>query len=163
MLADLGEKAAKELFAGWVNNLAQAPFAGDRPIITAVANGECTFGIVNSYYVGEALQKTPNLPVQMKLLTDSAGGAHTNGSLIAIAAQSQQAELAQAFINTAFEDSHLLRNGAAHFDYPAKLSLPAPSYLPKAWHHPKLSPIKWNTIMRNLPNVRALFESANYR
>jgi len=158
----MGFQSAVQMFSGWVSNLAKPPLTSDRAIISAVANGECDLGIINSYYLALALAEQPNLELGYKTLSDKTGGTHTNGSVIGIASTSKNPVLAETFIEISFRDEHQFHNSAAHFDYPAKLSV-IPTYLPKTWHNPKLSNIHWSTVMENLQYVPELFESAEYQ
>lgn len=162
LITDLGLSQAIHVVTGWVNNFAANPFTNDRSIIAAVANGQCEFGVVNSYYLGAELANNPRLPVAIKFLTDSTGGVHTNGSAVMLLKHAKNPELAETFIEILFDDSVQLYNSQSHFDYPAKLSI-VPNYLPRAWHTPALSNTPWSTIMENLKDVPSLFESADYR
>lgn len=162
MIASYGHPAAVDLFRGVTRNLAKEPINGDRNIIQAVANGDCQFGIINSYYLGAELASNPRLSVGFKFLVDSTGGAHTNGSAVAVSKSSLQPQLAQVFIDSLFNNQALMSNAYAHYDYPAKLSLTA-DYLPASWRAPKLSSITWNQMIRNLTHVPELFKSANYK
>lgn len=161
LIESLGYNKAVGVLSGWAQNLAKTPFAGDRPIIAAVANGECDLGIINNYYLGAALASQPNLEVGYKVLLDSTGGAHTNGTVIGISFNSNAVSDAQMFIDIAFEDENQFNNASLHFDYPGKLSV-IPTYLPKSWQDPKLSLIPWSQVMENLQYVPDLFYSAGY-
>lgn len=162
MIEAYGKAKAVDLFSGIRNNLAKEPLNGDRAIIQAVANGECQFGLINSYYLGAEFMANPRLAVGFKFLNDSTGGSHTNGSAAAIAKSSTQPQLAQLFIEALLNDRALIQNAQTHLDYPAKLSLSA-DYLPITWRQPNLSSISWNQMIRNLIYVPELFRSANYK
>lgn len=162
LLVSTGFDKALNTMKGWVSNFAKAPFTGDRSIIAAVANGECAFGIVNNYYVGAELSSNPNLSVGYKAFVDDTGGSHTNGSAAGIVAGAQNPKQAQEFISHLFSDKAQFSNAASHFDYPAKIGV-APTYLPRAWQNPKLSPVSWSKLMDSMNDLPKLFESAGYQ
>ncbi|AWX13200.1 iron ABC transporter substrate-binding protein [Mergibacter septicus] len=55
MIAEKGERKAKEFLVGLKNNLAKKPQGGDRDQIKAISEGVCDYSLGNSYYYGKML------------------------------------------------------------------------------------------------------------
>lgn len=78
MISAQGEAATETFVRGWVANLAAPPFANDNQVIEAIAAGQCDVGLVNTYYLGRMLQRTPSLPVKIHWATQRGDGTHMN-------------------------------------------------------------------------------------
>ncbi|WP_373095372.1 extracellular solute-binding protein [Zhongshania sp.] len=63
LIVALGQAKAEQVVAGWVENLAVAPFASDNKVIEAIDAGQCDVGLVNTYYLARMLADNPKLPV----------------------------------------------------------------------------------------------------
>lgn len=146
LIADYGPEEARSILEGWVANLAGPVYPNDTAILNAIANGECTFGITNSYYLGALLSQQPNLPLKIKFLNMKSGGVHMNGTGAGVAASSQQKEKAQAFIEfmVSNDDVQLFLTGS-HFDYPVKTGL-APNTLVKDFGPYVPTQTNWSAI-----------------
>ena len=62
LIAEHGSEKAENIVAGWVANLAAAPFSNDTKALQAVAAGLGNATIVNTYYFGRLMKKSPELP-----------------------------------------------------------------------------------------------------
>jgi iron(III) transport system substrate-binding protein len=84
MIAEHGEPKAESIVKGWVSNLATAPFPDDTKAMEAVANRQCDVTVVNTYYFGRLMEKTPNLPLAIfwpnQNLSGKDAGVHVNVS-----------------------------------------------------------------------------------
>ncbi len=100
MLATLGEERTQEVIEGWVANLAAPPFANDTAVIEAIDAGRCAVGIVNTYYLGRALNDNPELSVAPFWPDQGEGqrGVHVNVSGAGVTANADNPEGAKAFI-----------------------------------------------------------------
>lgn len=82
MITEHGEPKTETIVKGWVSNLATAPFADDTKAMEAVANGQCDVTIVNTYYFGRLLEKSPHLPLAIywpnQQLSSKNAGVHVN-------------------------------------------------------------------------------------
>ncbi len=80
LIYELGEQRTKEVVRGWVNNAVDI-FSNDTAVLKAVASGQCHIGIVNTYYFGRLMKKSPELPLKLfwPNQTDSYG-VHVNVS-----------------------------------------------------------------------------------
>jgi len=84
MITEHGEPKAEAIVKGWVSNLATAPFPDDTKAMEAVANRQCDVTVVNTYYFGRLMEKTPNLPLAIfwpnQNLSGKDAGVHVNVS-----------------------------------------------------------------------------------
>lgn len=82
MIANDGAKQAKQTVSGWVNNLAQAPFANDTELLKAIGDGRCAVGIANTYYYGRLMKDAANakLPIGIFWANQQDKGVHVNVS-----------------------------------------------------------------------------------
>ena len=75
-----GEDKASEIISGWVNNLAAVPNAKDSHVMDAIIAGQCDVGLVNTYYFGRLIEKTPDAPVRLFWANQETTGVHVNVS-----------------------------------------------------------------------------------
>ncbi len=82
MIYEHGEAKTEDIVRGWVANLATAPFPDDTRAMQAVAAGQCDVTVVNTYYFGRLMEKTPGLPLAIfwpnQNLNNKAAGVHVN-------------------------------------------------------------------------------------
>ena len=98
LLAIHGEKKTEQIVKGWVANLATPVFSSDTKVIEAINAGQCSVGIVNSYYLGRLQRKHPNYPVKIFWANQKSSGVHVNISGIGIVNNSSNFKLAQKFV-----------------------------------------------------------------
>ena len=75
-----GEEKASEVINGWVNNLAAVPNAKDSHVMDAIIAGQCDVGLVNTYYFGRLIEKTPDAPIKLFWANQETTGVHVNVS-----------------------------------------------------------------------------------
>ena len=75
-----GEEKASEVISGWVNNLAAVPNAKDSHVMCAIIAGQCDVGLVNTYYYGRLIEKTPDAPIKLFWANQETTGVHVNVS-----------------------------------------------------------------------------------
>ena len=75
-----GEEKASQVISGWVNNLAAVPNAKDSHVMNAIIAGQCDVGLVNTYYYGQLIEKTPDAPVKLFWANQETTGVHVNVS-----------------------------------------------------------------------------------
>jgi iron(III) transport system substrate-binding protein len=75
-----GNEKASEIISGWVNNLAAVPNAKDSHVMDAILAGQCDVGLVNTYYFGRLIEKTPNAPLKLFWANQDTTGVHVNVS-----------------------------------------------------------------------------------
>lgn len=129
MIAAQGLEQTEQIVAGWVANLARAPFANDTAVMDAVALGQCDVGIVNTYYYGRLMSEKPNLPLALfwpnQQGQDAAGrGVHINVSGAGVTKASNNKAQAQQLIEwlTTAEAQTILMN--LNQEYPVNSTVP---------------------------------------
>ena len=75
-----GEEKASQVISGWVDNLAAVPNAKDSHVMNAIIAGQCDVGLVNTYYYGQLIEKTPDAPVKLFWANQETTGVHVNVS-----------------------------------------------------------------------------------
>ncbi len=84
MIYEHGEEKTEQIVRGWVGNLATEPFPDDTKAMEAVAAGLCDVTLVNTYYFGRLMEKSPNLPLALfwpnQTQKDKTAGVHVNVS-----------------------------------------------------------------------------------
>lgn len=110
MIDALGAEGAQDWAAGVVNNLARAPQGGDRDQLRALAAGECSVAVSNTYYWG-ALAASENPAdtavaeaVSFFYPNQSNRGAHVNISGVGVAANAPNPENAVRFMEYLVSD-----------------------------------------------------------
>lgn len=161
LIVNHGAAKAKEIVAGWVENLAVDPFPNDTKMLEAVANGICDVAIANTYYLARMIAQNPKLPVKAYFSNQNSTGAHINGSGIGVAATSKQAALASQFIEILLQDDVQLSLTGAHFEYPAKINL-LPSTLIREWGGFKADSANWSVIGAEAEAARQLIREVEY-
>lgn len=80
LISELGESKAKAVVKGWVKNTVEI-FPNDTAVLKAVAAGQCDVGIVNTYYFGRLIKKSPKLSLKLFWPNqDNSYGVHVNVS-----------------------------------------------------------------------------------
>lgn len=82
MIYEHGEGKTEDFVEGWVRNLAAPPFPDDTKAMEAVAAGQCDVTLVNTYYFGRLMEKSPSLPLAIfwpnQNLKSKDAGVHVN-------------------------------------------------------------------------------------
>ena len=78
MIAEYGKERTEQIVRGWVANLATDPLSNDTKAMEFVAAGKCDVTIVNSYYFGRLIEKTPNSPLAIFWPNQDGSGVHVN-------------------------------------------------------------------------------------
>lgn len=157
----MGYDKAKEVVQGFVNNLAVDPAVNDNAVIEAIAMGQCSVGLVNSYYLAGYYASNPNFPVKIAFLNQGTTGTHVNGSGIGITATSKKAAMAEQFIGLLLEEKYQLQLSSAHLDFPARKGL-APASLVKEWGTFKTDAANWTQLGARAEEARRLFSEVGY-
>lgn len=82
LLAQHGTEKTESIVKGWVNNLATDVFTSDARLLEAIAAGQCSVGIANTYYYGRLINKDPEFKNKVSLFWanqgEGQGGVHVN-------------------------------------------------------------------------------------
>jgi len=124
VIANQGEKAAKEWAAGVVNNMARQPKGNDRDQVKAVRAGEGDFAIVNTYYLGKLLNSADSTEVaagqavSVFFPNQDGRGAHINISGIGLAKYAPNQENAIKFMEYLVSKPVQEEFAQANYEYP---------------------------------------------
>lgn len=158
-----GYSEAKTILTGWLNNMVDPAvfYPNDTSIIADIASGKCALGITNSYYLGQELQKNPNLPVSIKFLDQNNGGVHTNGTGAGISVTSEQAPSAQQFIELMLSESMQKYLTEQQQDFPANKNVSFPSAA-KSWNGFKVNSENWSATAKSGEKAIQIFDEIGY-
>lgn len=79
LIAAHGEENAEQLVKSWVANLALPPFSNDTKVMEAILADQCDIGIVNTYYYGRLMKKTPGAALGIFWPNQQGAGAAGRG------------------------------------------------------------------------------------
>ena len=147
MITEYGEDKTEDMVRGWVDNLATSPFPDDTKAMEAVAAGQCDVTLVNTYYFGRLMEKTPTLPLGIfwpnQNLKNKASGVHVNVSGAGVTRYAKNPAGAQKLIEWLSSDKAQNLFADVNLEYPV---------------NPKIAPDKtvaaWGGFKQNLINVK---------
>jgi iron(III) transport system substrate-binding protein len=123
MIAEHGEPKTEAIVKGWVSNLATAPFPDDTKAMEAVANRQCEVTVVNTYYFGRLMEKTPSLPLAIFWPNQNQGskdaGVHVNVSGAGVTRHAKNPAGAQKLIEWLSSDKAQNLFADNNLEYPA--------------------------------------------
>jgi iron(III) transport system substrate-binding protein len=113
-----GEKKTETVLKGWVRNLAAPVFSSDTLVLEAIAAGQCSVGITNTYYYARLLKDKPDLNAKLFWADQSGRGTHVNIMGGGVLKSSSKKDLATQFLVWAsrLEGQKLL--SAMNFEFP---------------------------------------------
>ena len=132
MIAQKGEEEAEAIVKGWVSNLATAPFSNDTRTMKAIAAGQCDVGIVNTYYYGRLMKKTPDIKLALFWPNQNDRGVHVNISGAGVTKNARNREQAIKLIEwlSGAEAQNIF--ASLNMEYPANPAI-ASDPVVKAW------------------------------
>lgn len=138
-LINNGEEKTKEWLAGIVANLARPPQGGDSVQIKALAAGEGSLAVGNSYYYGKLVfgdsklrNELVNEKVAIILPNQDNTGAHVNIRGGGVTKYAKNKENAIKLLEFLVSDEAQLFFANVNFEYPVKADIPLPAGV-KAW------------------------------
>src|SRR5690606_27813609 len=82
LLEQHGKERTDAIVQGWVNNLATDVFTSDARLLEAMAAGQCSVGIANTYYYGRLINRNADFKDKVTLFwanqSEGQGGVHVN-------------------------------------------------------------------------------------
>ncbi len=142
-LAEYGEEKAKEIVSGWVKNLATLPFSSDTKVLEAIAAGQGDVGIVNTYYYGRLMKKTPNLPLKLYWPNQGKNGVHVNISGAGVTRHAKHGKEAVKLLEWLSSEKAQNLFADSNMEYPAN---------PDVEPHPIV--LSWGKFKQNLINLQ---------
>ena len=162
LIENLGEEKSLNVVKGWVKNLAQPVFSSDTDVIKAVAAGNCSIGVVNSYYFGRYLakQKTPP-PVAIFWPNQKTQGVHVNISGAGVVKYSKNQAEALKFLEWLSQSDAQKTLAEMNHEFPANPKIPS-SDLVRSWGEFKQDSTNVHHAGRNQVRAIKLMDSAGY-
>ncbi|MEY4642172.1 MAG: hypothetical protein RLZZ227_2166 [Pseudomonadota bacterium] len=158
----LGDAEAEKVVRGWVANLAAPVFSSDLLIIDAIAAGQCDVGIINTYYLGQAQQQTPEVPVALFWANQQGAGVHVNVSGAGITTHAKNPEAALRLIEWLSTGEPQLMFSELNLEYPASPAV-EPVELVRSWGEFKPDTINVDIAGRLQADAVKLMDRADYR
>lgn len=147
MIKEYGEGKTEDMVRGWVANLATSPFPDDTKAMEAVAAGQCDVTVVNTYYFGRLMEKTPSLPLAIfwpnQALKNASAGVHVNISGAGVTRHAKNPAGAQKLIEWLSSDKAQNLFADVNMEYPVN---------PKVKPDAKVA--AWGSFKQNLVNVK---------
>jgi iron(III) transport system substrate-binding protein len=148
MIEEYGVPKTEAIVRGWVGNLATVPFADDTKAMQAVAAGQCDVTVVNTYYFGRLMEKTPGLALKIfwpnQNLKTANAGVHVNVSGAGITTHAKHKAEAVKLIEWLSSPEAQNLYADVNLEYPAN---------PKVKADAKVA--AWGGFTQNLINVAA--------
>jgi iron(III) transport system substrate-binding protein len=162
LIERLGEAEAEQVVRGWVANLAAPVFSSDLLIVDAIAAGQCDVGIINTYYLGQAQQQNPDVPVALFWANQQGSGVHVNISGAGITTHAKNAEGAQRLLEWLSTPEPQLLFSELNLEFPASPTV-EPVALVQSWGDFKRDTINVETAGRLQAAAVKLMDRADYR
>lgn len=118
LIARHGEAEAERIVRSWVANLAVPPFSNDTKTMKAVAAGKCDVSIVNTYYYGRLMNKSPDLKLAIFWPNQDSTGVHVNVSGAGITAHAPHRAQAIKFLEWLSSDEAQAMFAGLNYEYP---------------------------------------------
>lgn len=123
LIHELGEVRAREVVAGWVDNVVEI-FSNDTAVLKAIAAGQCDVGIVNTYYYGRLIKEDPELALKLFWPNQESYGVHINVSGAGILKHSKNPQAAEKFLEWLASDEAQKSFAQVNMEYPVDPEAP---------------------------------------
>lgn len=162
-----GEDAARAWAQGVVDNMARDPQGGDTDQLRAVASGECSIAVSNTYYFARALAGDVD---GLSAYTDSIGwvfpnqdstGAHMNLSGGGVAANAPNRDNAVAFLEYLASDSAQQYFAAGNNEYPVVASVETTEAVDQLGDF-KADEVSLSAVAKNIPLAQQIFNDVGW-
>ena len=142
MIQEYGESKTEKIVKSWVANLATNPLSDDAQALEAVAAGQCDITVVNTYYFGRLMNKTPGLPLSIFWPNQKAqsSGVHVNISGAGITRHAKHAAAAVKFLEWLSSEKAQGLFANLNLEYPANPKVRADGQV-AAWGEFKQNPL----------------------
>ena len=157
-----GEKKARDIVKGWVENLATKVFSSDTKVLEAIAAGQCDLGIVNTYYFGRLKQKMEKFPLRLFWPNQHSGGVHINVSGAGIVKHAPHPKNAQKLLEWLSSPSAQVLFAELNLEYPANKSVAMADEV-KSWGSFKESKMNLQKAGELQASAVKIMDQAGYR
>lgn len=162
LIERLGTEQTEQLVRGWVGNLATDVFSSDTLLVQAIAAGQCDVGLVNTYYLGQELQKDPALPVGLFWANQDSSGVHVNVSGAGITTHAKNPAGAQRLLEWLSTEVPQTMFSELNLEFPANPAV-TPVALVQGWGEFKQDDLNVEAAGRRQAEAVMLMDRAGYR
>jgi len=169
MIEHLGAAQAESILRGIVANMARAPKGGDTDQIRAVASGECSIALTNTYYLARLMRsdKADDRAVVERIgvvFPDQASfGTHVNIAGGAVARYSKNPGAAQRFLEYLASDAAQRHFADGNNEWPAVRSLKIANPALDAMGPFKAETVPVSVIAMNQIKAQQMLDRVGYR
>lgn len=169
MIEHLGEARAQQWSRGVVANFARSPRGGDVDQIRAVASGECTVALTNSYYFVRLMRS--NKPEDREIITkvgyvwpnQSSWGTHINISGAGVPKHAPNRENAIKFLEYLASDEAQIYFANGNNEWPAVATAVAKNPELDSLGKFKADILSITVMGKNTPRAQKMFDRAGYK
>lgn len=161
MIESLGEERTETVVKGWVDNLATAPFSNDTKAMEAVLAGQCDATIVNTYYYGRLMKKTPDAALALYWPNQDGRGVHVNVSGAGITKHAKQPQAAQQLLEWMSSPNAQALLANSNQEYPANAGVKASAEV-SSWGEFKADNVHVEAAGRRQADAVKLMDRAGY-
>ena len=164
MITKHGVEETRQIIKGWVQNLADKPFAKDNGVIIAIDEGKCDVGIVNHYYLGRLLKADPNKQVGLFWPNqgEKEGGVYVDISGAGVLKSSKNKNLAVKFLEWLSSEKGQGLFAESNMEYPVNQNV-KPSPQVQAWGEFKSNSDNISQSGKNRHEAIDLMRRVNYQ
>lgn len=162
LISEHGIKKTEQIVKGWVGNLAAPPFSNDTKVMQTIVAGQGDVGIVNTYYFGRLIRKTPNLPLAIFWPNQQTGGVHVNVSGAGITTHTKHKQAAVDLLEWLSTPNAQNLFADANLEYPANPTV-KPNPVVAAWGTFKQNPINLESAGAFQADAIRLMDRAGYK
>lgn len=162
LIVEHGSEETSVVVKGWVKNLVVAPFSNDTKALEAVAAGIADVTIVNTYYYGRLMKKTPALPLAIFWPNQDGAGVHMNVSGAGITKYSDNKGGAIKLLEWLAGSEAQSQFAALNMEYPANPDI-KPDAIASSWGAFKGSPLNVAKYGELQTEAIKLMDKAGYK
>lgn len=169
MQEHLGPQATEAWLQGLVANMARSPKGGDTDQILAVASGECSVAIANTYYLARLMRsakpqdKAAMEKVGVVFPNQGSFGTHVNIAGAAIARHAKNRDAAQRFLEYLVSDSAQNYFADGNNEWPAVSSLKIANPALQALGSFKSETIPISVVGMNQIKIQQMLDRVGYK
>lgn len=166
LLEQHGKERTEAIVKGWVNNLATDVFTSDARLLEAMAAGQCSVGIANTYYYGRLINRNADFKDKVTLFwanqSEGQGGVHVNLSGGGVTKHAKNPEGALKFLEWISSEKAQAGYTQGTFESPVNAKVTADPIV-TAWGTYKPNTINAAAVGRQQPEAILLLDRVGYR
>lgn len=162
LIARHGEQKAEQIVAGWVANLAAAPYSNDTKAMQAVEAGQCDVTIVNTYYFGRLQKKQPDIRLGLFWANQDSSGTHINVSGAGVTRYAKHPEAAQKLLEWLSSEAAQTDFAGSNMEFPVNPKVAVDATV-AVWGEFKADELNVNEAGRLQAAAIRLMDRAGYR